>query len=59
MAKMVLPEVLTPQGPVDIYFKRTMVMSDDAALRDNRLALLKQVADRFAAVAAVEQLSAG
>jgi len=33
-------------------------MADDAALRDNRLALLKQVADRFAAVAAVEQLSA-
>lgn len=46
------------QGPVDNFFERTMVMSDDAALRDNRLALLKQVADRFAAVAAVEQLSA-
>lgn len=46
------------QGPVDNFFERTMVMSDDAALRDNRLALLRQVADRFAAVAAVEQLSA-
>ena len=46
------------QGPVDNFFERTMVMADDAALRDNRLALLKQVADRFAAVAAVEQLSA-
>jgi glycyl-tRNA synthetase beta chain len=45
------------QGPVDNFFARTMVMADDAALRDNRLALLKQVADRFAAVAAVEQLS--
>jgi len=28
-------------------------------VRDNRLALLRLVADRFAAVAAVEQLSAG
>jgi glycyl-tRNA synthetase beta chain len=46
------------QGPVDNFFERTMVMADDAGLRDNRLALLKQVADRFAAVAAVEQLSA-
>jgi glycyl-tRNA synthetase beta chain len=44
---------------VDTFFEHTMVMADDAALRDNRLALLKQVADRFATVAAVEQLSAG
>ena len=47
------------QVPVDNFFDRTMVMADDAALRDNRLALLKLIADRFAAVAAVEQLSAG
>ncbi|WP_146907811.1 glycine--tRNA ligase subunit beta [Arenimonas daejeonensis] len=46
------------QGPVDNFFERTMVMAGDESLRDNRLALLKQVADRFAAVAAVEQLSA-
>ena len=47
------------QGPVDNFFDKVMVMADDAAIRDNRLALLKLVADRFAAVAAVEQLSAG
>lgn len=47
------------QAPVDEFFDRTMVMADDTALRDNRLALLRGVADRFAAVAAVEQLSAG
>ncbi|MBP6595971.1 MAG: glycine--tRNA ligase subunit beta [Arenimonas sp.] len=47
------------QAPVDGFFAGTMVMADDAGLRDNRLALLRQVADRFAAVAAVEQLSAG
>ncbi|WP_374603451.1 glycine--tRNA ligase subunit beta [Arenimonas sp.] len=47
------------QAPVDNFFDRTMVMADDTALRDNRLALLRGVADRFATVAAVEQLSAG
>ena len=46
------------QGPVDNFFDRVMVMADDAAVRDNRLALLKLIADRFAKVAAVEQLSA-
>jgi glycyl-tRNA synthetase beta chain len=46
------------QGPVDAFFDKTLVMAEDPALRANRLALLKQVADRFAAVAAVEQLSA-
>jgi len=47
------------QLPVDAFFRDVMVMADDAAVRDNRVALLKQIADRFAAVAAVEQLSAG
>ncbi|PZO08027.1 MAG: glycine--tRNA ligase subunit beta [Lysobacteraceae bacterium] len=47
------------QLPVDAFFRDVMVMADDTAVRDNRLALLKQIADRFAAVAAVEQLSAG
>ncbi|GAB2500257.1 glycine--tRNA ligase subunit beta [Arenimonas alkanexedens] len=46
------------QAPVDNFFDKVMVMADDAAVRDNRLALLKLVADRFATVAAVEQLSA-
>ena len=47
------------QLPVDAFFRDVMVMADDPAVRDNRLALLRQIADRFAAVAAVEQLSAG
>jgi glycyl-tRNA synthetase beta chain len=47
------------QSSVDSFFEHTMVMAEDPALRDNRLALLTQVADRFAAVAAVEKLSAG
>ncbi|MFY2762653.1 glycine--tRNA ligase subunit beta [Arenimonas sp. MALMAid1274] len=45
------------QLPVDAFFRDVMVMADDPAVRDNRLALLKQIADRFATVAAVEQLS--
>ena len=53
-----LKRLASLQAPVDTFFEHTMVMADDAALRDNRLALLKQVADRFATVAAVEQLSA-
>jgi glycyl-tRNA synthetase beta chain len=47
---------LRPQ--VDAFFDSVMVMTDDPAVRGNRLALLKRLADRFAAVAAVEQLSA-
>ena len=47
---------LRPQ--VDAFFDSVMVMTDDPAVRGNRLALLRQLADRFAAVAAVEQLSA-
>ena len=43
--------------PVDAFFDGVMVMADDAAVRGNRLALLRRLADRFAAVAAVEQLS--
>jgi len=35
------------------------VMADDAALRRNRLALLKRLSDRFLQVADISQLSAG
>jgi glycyl-tRNA synthetase beta chain len=46
---------LRPQ--VDAFFDTVMVNVDDAAVRANRLALLKRLADRFGAVAAIEQLS--
>jgi glycyl-tRNA synthetase beta chain len=46
---------LRPQ--VDAFFDGVMVNVDDAAVRDNRLALLKRLADRFRAVAAIEHLS--
>ncbi|CAN7527347.1 glycine--tRNA ligase subunit beta [Pseudoxanthomonas sp. LjRoot143] len=46
---------LRPQ--VDAFFDSVMVNADDLAVRGNRLALLKRLADRFRAVAAIEHLS--
>jgi glycyl-tRNA synthetase beta chain len=46
------------RAPVDAFFDSVMVMAEDAAVRGNRLALLKRLADRFAAVAEVSLLSA-
>ena len=47
---------LRPQ--VDAFFDSVMVNVDDPALRNNRLALLKRLADRLGSVAAIEHLSA-
>lgn len=46
---------LRPQ--VDAFFDGVMVNVDDLALRNNRLALLKRLADRLGSVAAIEHLS--
>ena len=43
--------------PIDDFFDGVMVMAEDLPVRNNRLALLKALADRFAAVAAIEQLA--
>lgn len=53
----VLSRLALLRAPVDAFFDGVMVMAEDAAVRDNRLALLKALADRFAAVAAIEQLA--
>ncbi len=53
----VLQRLAGLRAPVDCFFESVMVMADDPAVRGNRLALLKRLADRFATVAAVEQLS--
>lgn len=47
--------LLRPQ--VDAFFDGVMVNVEDVAIRKNRLALLKRLADRFRAVAAIEHLS--
>lgn len=46
---------LRPQ--VDAFFDHVMVNVDDAAVRNNRLALLQRLADRLGSVAAIEHLS--
>ena len=46
---------LRPQ--VDAFFDSVMVNADDAAIRNNRLALLKRLSDRLGSVAAIEHLS--
>ena len=47
---------LRPQ--VDAFFDAVMVNADEPAIRANRLALLKRLADRLGSVAAIEHLSA-
>ncbi len=46
---------LRPQ--VDAFFDTVMVNADDPAVRANRLALLKRLAERLGSVAAIEHLS--
>ena len=55
----VLRRLAALRAPVDAFFDGVMVMAEDPAVRGNRLALLRRLADRFSAVAAVEQLSVG
>lgn len=45
--------------PVDRFFDEVMVMTDDAALQKNRLALLASLRDRFLEIADISQLSMG
>jgi len=51
-----LRTLATLQSPVDRFFDDVMVMADDTALRDNRLALLQTLADLFLQVADISQL---
>ncbi|MFT4270971.1 MAG: glycine--tRNA ligase subunit beta, partial [Pantoea sp.] len=54
----VLGRLARLRAQVDNFFDSVMVNADDPAVRGNRLALLKKLADRFGAVAAIEHLSA-
>jgi len=55
----VLSRLAWLRQPVDAFFDTVMVMADDEALRENRLALLKRLHDRFVAVADISQLASG
>ena len=52
-----LSELAQLQEPVDNFFDQVMVMTDDEALRANRLALLQQLGDLFLAVADISLLA--
>ncbi len=43
--------------PVDAFFDNVMVMDEDLALRNNRLALLQQLGDVFGQIADISQLA--
>ncbi len=55
----VLSRLAALRPAVDAFFDGTMVMADDPKVRGNRLALLKQIADRFASVAEIALLASG
>ena len=52
-----LLKIATLRNPVDAFFDSVMVMDKDLKLRENRLALLKQIADLFATFADFSKLS--
>jgi glycyl-tRNA synthetase beta chain len=54
----VLSRLATLRPQVDAFFDSVMVNVEDENIRNNRLALLRQLADRFGAVAEIAQLSA-
>jgi len=55
----VLSELADLRDPVDRFFDDVMVMVDDDALRDNRLALLSELRALFLDVADISRLSIG
>jgi glycyl-tRNA synthetase beta chain len=46
-----LEQIATLRADVDLFFDRVMVMVDDPALRDNRLALITRVKTSFSSIA--------
>ena len=55
----VLTTLADLRDPVDGFFNDVMVMTDDEALRNNRLALLAELRAMFLNVADVSRLSIG
>jgi len=52
----VLANLAGLREPVDAFFEKVMVMADDTALRDNRLAMLAQLRGLFLQVADISEL---
>ncbi len=55
----VLKRLAELRDPVDRFFDQVMVMAEDPALRNNRLALLQELRDSFLAVADISRLPSG
>lgn len=55
----VLRQLAQLREPIDDFFDAVMVMSEDARLRANRLALLQRIATHFLGVADVSRLAVG
>jgi glycyl-tRNA synthetase beta chain len=55
----ILNELADLRDPVDRFFDDVMVMADDDAVRDNRLALLSELRSLFLDVADISRLSIG
>ena len=53
----VLKELASLRGAVDTFFEHVMVIVEDIAVRNNRLALLAQLRQMFLRVADISQLS--
>ena len=54
--KKALEELAQLQPAIDVFFDKVMVMVDDKALQENRLALLGTVRDLFLHAADISQL---
>lgn len=52
-----LSTIATLREPVDAFFDGVMVMADDSALRENRLALLAQISGLFETIADFSKIS--
>jgi len=51
-----LTELAKIKAPVDVFFDEVMVMSEDEAVKNNRLALLNQIAQLFLDIADISRL---
>ncbi|KXS42267.1 MAG: glycyl-tRNA synthetase beta chain [Candidatus Frackibacter sp. T328-2] len=51
-----LNKLVTLQQPIDQFFDSVMVMADDKAVKENRLALLRNIVDIFTEVADLSQI---
>lgn len=54
---MALTEIASMRNPVDDFFDKVMVMTDDEKVKNNRLALLEEISDLFGKIADFSMIS--